>query len=1078
MHYHGVRGMEQLVDRYLTAGDERAIEQVIRLTRPRLLRIAARIVGPSEAEDCVQTALLSLTRKRGTALHAKVWPWLVTAVVRIAYRRRAERARHEEIAHRLAVASESQAPLGAAIAAEEQALLRNEVGRLPDAYRDVVVLHYLQGLPTPEVAQLLGIAEVNVRKRLERARRALRSALGPTVALLLLGVSDGLAATGGIVVKTKVSLAVAALLVLILVGDGLVVSRPQRENDGGLRRPGLPAPAVDDPIDAAGADGAREPLVQAGPRLAGVVLDAQGAPIADARVVATAEGAPELRDPSLLESRADAGGRFSVPLPGETHAWLLYVEAPGYASRREQGVRPDAEVTVVLRRPGAFAGRVMDLGRRPVAGARVRWFSSLGGVRSEAEVRSGSDGGYRIEVPTVDSLDLSPAENSGSAALFVDASGFAHEAVGCKTLPEEGKIIEQNIVLARGATLKGRVLDAFTGAPVRDAVVELRSLPIHRPGPVLATGAADEAGTFTIENVPCLGFHVHQSNTGVAPNMPGAVVVARAKGYAPSSAPVTLVRDGGTATVEVSARPAVAIEGSVIDVAARPIADARIAWTGGEGRADANGHFRLGGLPAGGRERLTAEDPETGDLTQVLVEVPREGGRVSDILFRRTEGQVVLVNVVDESGRPLAGATVRPAARGAVAWTGADGRVRVVLPPGARNAGVVSLSGFAPAPWTGEDRVVLVRGREVRGRVEWADGVPVDSAVVTAFAGSVPAEVVRDWRARERFPDLPPLQDYGAAFVDSQGRFVLTHMPPGPYLLAARVAAALNIRAETIREAVPDQPGDVLLVLDVSSTAVPRTILDGRVRDAETGEPVPIFSVTLSRPPLFLPFRLVEPGRFRFEHLPGGRCSLQVEADGYVPHRRSDLDIDGSRDLVHLDIELERGARVYGTVRAEAGLDVRGLQIALVTAGECSVRTVLSAAGTYEASPVPPGNHRIVLSGPPARNDFPIVAVKDHVRVTVAPKQREVPFDFVVVRAGLLTVRLDGEGAPAPFRLRAIDGEGRTAMDARNMGIARVFSRPLPPGAYTVQFESGRVTEESKVEVRVGETTEAKFAAP
>ena len=59
MHYPGVVTLEELVDRYLVHGDESAIEQVVRRTQPRLLRTARRI-WPADADDCVQTAYLSL----------------------------------------------------------------------------------------------------------------------------------------------------------------------------------------------------------------------------------------------------------------------------------------------------------------------------------------------------------------------------------------------------------------------------------------------------------------------------------------------------------------------------------------------------------------------------------------------------------------------------------------------------------------------------------------------------------------------------------------------------------------------------------------------------------------------------------------------------------------------------------------------------------------------------------------------------------------------------------------------------------------------------------------------------------
>ena len=92
---------EALLQRYLAENDERAMAELVRRTRPRLLR-AARRICPEEAEDAVQAAYLALVRKHGELSGAPLIAWLLTAVVRIAYRRRAQRRREHAIADQLA----------------------------------------------------------------------------------------------------------------------------------------------------------------------------------------------------------------------------------------------------------------------------------------------------------------------------------------------------------------------------------------------------------------------------------------------------------------------------------------------------------------------------------------------------------------------------------------------------------------------------------------------------------------------------------------------------------------------------------------------------------------------------------------------------------------------------------------------------------------------------------------------------------------------------------------------------------------------------------------------------------------
>lgn len=229
--------LEEALRRYLATGDEEALESIVRGTRPRLLAVARRIGAPQDAEDAVQSAYLSLVRKRGETMEAPVVPWLVTAVIRIAYRRKAVDARQTEIARLLAVPGEGRTPPAAdpgadAMGAEEAERLRREVDRLPAKYRDPVVLHHLHGLPTAEVGRLLEIPDATVRTRLRRARSLLRSRLpaGLALGLLLLpwmitdaakgaGGALGMAAAGGVMTTGgAIGIGLAAVGIGVFVG--------------------------------------------------------------------------------------------------------------------------------------------------------------------------------------------------------------------------------------------------------------------------------------------------------------------------------------------------------------------------------------------------------------------------------------------------------------------------------------------------------------------------------------------------------------------------------------------------------------------------------------------------------------------------------------------------------------------------------------------------------------------------------------------------------------------------------------------------------------------------------------------
>jgi RNA polymerase sigma-70 factor (ECF subfamily) len=60
---------------------------------------------------------------------------------------------------------------------EEQDILVSTVLKLPIIYKDVLTLKYVQEYSNLEIAQILGISEPTVRKRLERAKSKMKQIL-------------------------------------------------------------------------------------------------------------------------------------------------------------------------------------------------------------------------------------------------------------------------------------------------------------------------------------------------------------------------------------------------------------------------------------------------------------------------------------------------------------------------------------------------------------------------------------------------------------------------------------------------------------------------------------------------------------------------------------------------------------------------------------------------------------------------------------------------------------------------------------------------------------------------------------
>lgn len=134
-----------------------------------------------DAEDALQDACLrayrSLDRFRGDDGRA----WLLTIVRNVCYsqmrqwRREPATAAFEDDVH-----GSTHDPADANAVAWREAkgeLLQQALERLPDEYREVIVLHEIEGLPYREIATVAEIPIGTVMSRLSRARSRLQTEL-------------------------------------------------------------------------------------------------------------------------------------------------------------------------------------------------------------------------------------------------------------------------------------------------------------------------------------------------------------------------------------------------------------------------------------------------------------------------------------------------------------------------------------------------------------------------------------------------------------------------------------------------------------------------------------------------------------------------------------------------------------------------------------------------------------------------------------------------------------------------------------------------------------------------------------
>jgi RNA polymerase sigma-70 factor (ECF subfamily) len=184
---------------FASAGDAGARDHLLARHRDRLRRMIAvrldpRLAPRVDPSDVVQDALAEAARRLDDYLAEPplpFYPWLRQIAVDqlgMAHRRHARAARRDvgreepgglpegsavELAERLAGAESGPSEqLGRK---ERREHVRAALGRLPERDREVLVLRYLEDLPTAEVASVLGVSEGAVKMRLLRAVQRLHA---------------------------------------------------------------------------------------------------------------------------------------------------------------------------------------------------------------------------------------------------------------------------------------------------------------------------------------------------------------------------------------------------------------------------------------------------------------------------------------------------------------------------------------------------------------------------------------------------------------------------------------------------------------------------------------------------------------------------------------------------------------------------------------------------------------------------------------------------------------------------------------------------------------------------------------
>jgi RNA polymerase sigma factor (sigma-70 family) len=147
----------ELLARFVASRDEDSFAALVRRHGPMVLAVCRRMLRHAQdAEDCFQATFMVLARKAATVKRESVASWLYSVAYRtslearvINARRRAREKQVEEMPHPEVMPPETQ---------DWRPWFDQELNRLPEQYRAVIVACDLEGRSRKHAARFLGLA--------------------------------------------------------------------------------------------------------------------------------------------------------------------------------------------------------------------------------------------------------------------------------------------------------------------------------------------------------------------------------------------------------------------------------------------------------------------------------------------------------------------------------------------------------------------------------------------------------------------------------------------------------------------------------------------------------------------------------------------------------------------------------------------------------------------------------------------------------------------------------------------------------------------------------------------------------
>lgn len=577
-----------------------------------------------------------------------------------------------------------------------------------------------------------------------------------------------------------------------------------------------------------------------------------------------------------------------------------------------------------------FEGRIVTPDGKGIEEAEVRLCERLppireGGLFSLPSPRMGEVLGLTI---TSSPGDYQFAElSAGVYVVTAMAPGYAQNGRETPRLEDGFRQTGIDLVLFPSASIRGRVVDelgsAVAHAEIRATRTGLSPLGSASRWVQFDSRRADPQGKFLLDHL-----------------LPGTYrIEVAAVGYAPCQE-TGVVTNGPE--IRVVLRRGLRLQGRVLDWEDRAVAGAEVqvrwseaegGWRAGETQflpsrpliANRYGNFLLEGVPRASGETVVELHATARGYSSVFWSLPSDWdeayARQEQIHLVLQPGAVLKGNVVDRSGSPVSGASIRvlrvvEPSGGVVevsllpwrefATTRRGGFDLYGFPPGRVDL-VAEADGYAPqriaeAPAPGPPlEIVLGAAGAILGRVvrQDAPSLGIGGAFVTAL----------------RISDASPSAGLVSPTVQAgpDGAFTIENLGPGVYELRASTTAVPG--PESIHVEVA--PGEAVTGADLSIAY--RSGMRGRVLAAKNREPIAGARILIQSTRGRREGNTDANGYFFLEGLPPGKWSVGAVADGFVPippgsdsSPKVDTELAGESDLVIL--LLERGGTIEGQV--------------------------------------------------------------------------------------------------------------------------------------------------------------------